>query len=131
MEILARAREALAAAERACANCRRMLGVLGVGHDAPASDQGQLQPNVSAHIPAANQIPAGAAADEAEQAAEVVRLREQLQQLQVKRAQAVQQQAGLRIQRLQLREQALETMLRVLPANPQLTVSDPLIASCC
>ena len=127
MEILVRAREALAAAERACANCRRMLGVLGVGHDAPAVDQGQP---VSAHTPVAHQIPAGAA-DEAEQAAEVARLQEQLQQLQVKRAEAVQQQAGLRIQRLQLREQALETMLRVLPANPQQNVSVQLIASCC
>lgn len=60
----------------------------------------------------------------------MVRLQEQLRQLQLKRAEAVQQQAGLRIQRLQLREQALETMLQVLPANPQLNVSDPLISSC-
>ena len=47
----------------------------------------------------------------------MARLQEQLRQLHVKRAEAVQQQAGLRIQRLQLREQALETMLRVLPAQ--------------
>ena len=59
MEVLSRAREALAAAERACINCRRMLGV---GNDAPAAEQGQ--PNLSADIPAADQVPG--AADEAE-----------------------------------------------------------------